>query len=132
MIAAGRTGDTVAFFMTKMVGAPAFVPYLMRLLPAWKKLKAVAPTLRYDMAVLGDSQTGHGLPDDLTKAFASIEVPTLVADGGKSPAWMHHAADAIAAVVPESERATLPGQNHQVKAAALAPVLIAHFTARAR
>ncbi len=127
MIAAGRTGETVGFFMTKMVGLPAFVPYLMRLMPAWKKLKTVAPTLRYDMAVLGDSQTGHGLPADLTKAFASIDVPTLVADGGKSPAWMHHAADAIAGALPVSERTTLPGQNHQVKPAAIAPVLIAHF-----
>jgi pimeloyl-ACP methyl ester carboxylesterase len=127
MIAAGRNGDTLSFFFTKMIGLPVFVPYVMRLMPAWKKLKAVAPTLRYDMAVLGDSQTGRGLPDELTKVFGSIEVPTVVGDGGKSPAWMHHAADAVAAAVPEAERVTLPGQNHQVKAAAIAPVLIAAF-----
>jgi pimeloyl-ACP methyl ester carboxylesterase len=129
MVAQGRNGDTVTFFMTKMIGLPAFVPLMMRLMPAWKKLKAVAPTLRYDFAVLGDSQSGHGLPDELAKALASIEAPTLVADGGKSPAWLHNAADMVAAAVPVSERATLPGQTHQVKAAAIAPVLIAHFTA---
>lgn len=128
MIAAGRTGDTVTFFMTKMVGAPAFVPVIMRLLPAWKKLKAVAPTLRYDMAVLGDSQTGHGLPAEMAKALATIEAPTLVMAGGKSPAWLHHTADAVAGAVPGALRQTLPGQTHQVKAAAIAPALIAHFT----
>jgi pimeloyl-ACP methyl ester carboxylesterase len=124
MIADGRNGDLVGFFMTKMVGAPAFVPWIMRALPAWKKLTAVAPTLRYDMAVLGDSQRGTGIPAELTAAMASIGVPALVADGGKSPAWMRNTADAVAAALPDAQRQTLPGQNHQVKAAALAPVLI--------
>ncbi len=127
MIDSGRNGDAVGFFMTKMVGAPAFVPLIMRALPAWKKLKAAAPTLRYDFAVLGDSQRGDGIPPELTKALTSIDVPTLVADGGKSPAWMHHTADAIAAAIPATERQTLPGQNHQVKAAAIGPVLIDYF-----
>jgi pimeloyl-ACP methyl ester carboxylesterase len=124
MVAEGRNGAVVGFFMTKMVGAPAFVPWMLRLMPAWKKLTAIAPTLRYDMAVLGDSMLGHGLPDDLAKAMAAIGVPTLVAAGGKSPAWMHAAADAVAGTVPGSVRRTLPGQNHQVKASALAPMLI--------
>jgi pimeloyl-ACP methyl ester carboxylesterase len=127
MIANGRNGDAVAFFMTKMVGAPAFVPYMMRLVPAWKKLKAVAPTLPYDFAILGDSQTGKGIPAELAKVIGSIDVPVWCGDGGKSPAWMHHAQDAVSALVPDSQRQTLPGQTHQVKAAVIAPALTTFF-----
>jgi pimeloyl-ACP methyl ester carboxylesterase len=127
MLARGRNGDTVAYFMTKMVGAPAFVPYIMRVLPAWKKLKAVAPTLPYDFAILGDSQTGKGIPAELSKAIGSIEAPVWCGDGGKSPAWMRHAQDAVAALLSDSRRETLPGQTHQVKAAVIAPALTAFF-----
>ncbi|HEY7174155.1 MAG TPA: alpha/beta fold hydrolase [Micromonosporaceae bacterium] len=130
MVANGRIGDVIAFFMTKVVGAPAFVPYVLRLMPAWKKLKAVAPTLRYDFAVLGDSQLGNPIPADLAKAFASIDGPVWVGDGGKSPAWMRHAQDALAKLVPDSQRETLPGQNHQVKAAVIAPALTTFFTGK--
>jgi Predicted hydrolases or acyltransferases (alpha/beta hydrolase superfamily) len=127
MLARGRNGDAVAFFMTKMVGAPAFVPYIMRVLPAWKKLKAVAPTLPYDFAILGDTQTGKGIPAELAKTIESIDAPVWCGDGGKSPAWMHHAQDAVAALLSDSRRETLPGQTHQVKAAAIAPALTVFF-----
>jgi pimeloyl-ACP methyl ester carboxylesterase len=129
-IAAGRNGDAVAFFMTKMVGAPAFAPVMMRLIPGvWSKLKRGAPTLPYDFAILGDTQMGTGLPAELVKALGSIDVPTLVADGGKSPEYMHHAADAVAAAVSGAARDTLPEQTHQVKATAIAPVLAAFYQA---
>jgi pimeloyl-ACP methyl ester carboxylesterase len=128
MVAEGHNGDVVSFFFTTMIGLPFFVPYVMRIMPAWKQLTAAAPTLRYDFAVLGDSQQGHGLPADLTKALGSIDVPTLVADGGKAAPWMRHAADAVAAAIPGAVRTTLPKQTHQVKASVIAPVLVDHFT----
>jgi pimeloyl-ACP methyl ester carboxylesterase len=127
MLAAGRNGDVVSFFMVTMVGAPKFVPYILRIMPAWKKLKAVAPTLPYDMAILGDTQTGAGLPDEFVNVLGSIDVPTLVADGGKAAPWMHHGVQAVADAIPASTRLTLPGQTHQLKAAAIAPVLIDFF-----
>jgi len=127
MIAAGRNGDAVAFFMTKMVGAPAIMPVIMRLMPPWKKLKAVAPTLRYDFAVLGDTQRGKGLPDELAKTLGAIAVPAMVADGGKSPTYMHRAADAVAGAVGDTRRVTIPGQTHMFKPEALAPELTAFY-----
>jgi len=127
MLARGRNGDTVAFFMTKMVGTPAFVPYLIRVMPAWKKLTAASPTLPYDLAILGDSQTGKGIPAELAKAISSIDAPVWCGDGGKSPAWMHHAQDAAAALLSDSRRETLAGQTHQVKPAVIAPALTAFF-----
>jgi pimeloyl-ACP methyl ester carboxylesterase len=42
-VAAGRRSDAVQLFL-KAVGAPAFFVALMRLLPVWPKLKAVAHT----------------------------------------------------------------------------------------
>jgi pimeloyl-ACP methyl ester carboxylesterase len=129
MLAAGHNGDVVSFFMVTMVGAPAFVPYIMRVMPAWKKLKAVAPTLPYDFAILGDTQTGTGVPDELVAVLGSIDVPTLVADGGKAAPWMSHGVQAVADAIPATKRLTLPGQTHQLKAAAIAPILIDFFGA---
>jgi pimeloyl-ACP methyl ester carboxylesterase len=131
LIAAGRNGEVVKYFMTKVVGAPAIFAVIMRLMPAWSKLQAVAPTLRYDLAILGDSQLGQPLPEELHKVLASIDVPTLVADGGKSPAWMHNGVQTVADAIPDADRRTLPGQTHQVKSAVVAPVLIEFFRAGA-
>jgi hypothetical protein len=63
--------------------------------------------------------------------LGSIDAPALVADGGKSPAWIHNGAQALADALPDAERRTLPGQTHQVKAAVLAPALIEFFTKKA-
>jgi pimeloyl-ACP methyl ester carboxylesterase len=131
LIAAGRNGEVVRYFMTAGVGLPAMFVVLMRLMPAWSKIKAAAPTLRYDVAVMGDSQLGKPLPEELCKVLGSLAVPTLVADGGKSPAWIRHGVQAVADAVPDVERRTLPGQTHQVKAAALAPVLTGFFLGEA-
>ena len=54
LIALGRRGDAVKFFLVDMVGMPAIFAYIMRVLPDWPKLKGVAHTLPYDAAVLGD------------------------------------------------------------------------------
>jgi pimeloyl-ACP methyl ester carboxylesterase len=131
LLAAGRNGDVVKYFMTRLVGAPTFFAVIMRFMPAWSKLKAVAPTLRYDLAVMGESQRCRPLPDELRKVLGNVDVPALVADGGKSPAWIHNGVQAVADAVPDSQRQTLPGQTHQVKAAALAPVLVEFFTGKA-
>jgi hypothetical protein len=50
-------------------------------------------------------------------------VPTLVANGGKSPAWMRNAATQLADALPNVRHQTLDGQTHYVKADALVPVL---------
>jgi pimeloyl-ACP methyl ester carboxylesterase len=128
LIAAGRHGEVVKYFLTAGVGLPAVFVVMMRLMPAWSKIKAAAPTLRYDVAVVGDSQLGKPLPEELRKVLGGIDVPALVVDGGKAQPWMRTGVRAVADAVPEAERRTLPGQTHQVKPAALAPVLVEFFT----
>ena len=56
----------------------------------------------------------------------------LLVDGGASPPWAAAAVDALAAILPHSERRTLPGQTHDVAAATLAPALAEFFGARVR
>lgn len=123
LIAEGRNSDAVKKFM-KTVGAPSIAIFAMRLMPVWKKLKAVAPTLPYDFHVLGDTARGKPLP---AEKWATVTMPTLVMDGGKSPDWMRNANQALADALPNSQHRTLPGQTHMVKSEAIAPVLVEFF-----
>jgi hypothetical protein len=49
-------------------------------------------------------------------------------DGENSPAWMHHAMDALADLLPNTQRHTFPNADHSVPPAALAPILRAFCT----
>jgi pimeloyl-ACP methyl ester carboxylesterase len=126
LIAEDKRSAAVKLFMTKGVGLPAFFVAFMRILPAWPKLKSVAPTVVYDVAALGDTGQGKPLP---AGRWANITMPTLVVVGGKSPTWMKNAMNALAEVLPEAEHRTLEGQMHVVKAKAIAPVLTSFFLA---
>jgi pimeloyl-ACP methyl ester carboxylesterase len=123
MIAEGRRGDAVKLFM-KLVGVPGFVVALMRFLPAWSRLTAVAHTLPYDLTIVRDNHKGKPLPSE----WAAITVPTLVGVGGKSPAWMRTAMQALAGVLPHATLRTIDGQTHVIGAKVLAPVLTEFFT----
>jgi pimeloyl-ACP methyl ester carboxylesterase len=116
-----RRDDAVKFFITKMVGAPAYVAIIMPLTPVWKKLKAVAHTLPYDAAVMGD----FTVP---TQSASSVAAPTLVMDGGRSPVQLRKAVENTAGAIPHAQRMTLQGQTHNVAMKVLAPVLQEFFT----
>ena len=118
-LAAGRRGDAVAAFMTR-VGMPADALAGMRQAPVWPMFEAIAPTLAYDNAVMGDS----GVP---TARAASVKVPTLVMGGGASPDFMQNAAQALQKAIPGSQYRTLAGQTHEVAAEAIAPELEKFF-----
>lgn len=108
------------------MGAPAPFVSLMRLAPPmWSRLKALAHTLSYDYAVMGDTLAGKPLP---AEPWSSVAQPTLVIDGGKSPAALRNAAKALAEVLPDAEHRTLEGQGHNVSMKALAPVLTDFFS----
>ncbi len=123
LIASDRRGGAVRLFM-KLVGVPAIFVAIMRFMPAWRKLKAVAHTLPYDITIVQDNQRGKPLP---AKGWASVTAPTLVIAGGKSPAWMRHGMQALADVLPNARRHTLEGQTHMVDPKALAPALVEFF-----
>jgi len=125
LVADGRHGDAVKMFM-RFVGTPAIFTAVMPLTPVWGKLKAAAPTLPYDITIMHEHQRGRPLT---SAEWAAVKVPTLVAAGGKSPAWMANGTRALAEALPDTAYRTLPGQNHMVKAQVIAPVLTEFFTA---
>jgi pimeloyl-ACP methyl ester carboxylesterase len=122
-VAANHRNDAVKFFL-KLVGLPGFFIALMRLMPVWSKLKAVAHTIPYDGAIVEDNQQGQPLP---VNRWTRVTVPTLVMDGGKSPGWIRRANRSLANVLPNAKHCTLEGQTHMVKAEALAPTLVEFF-----
>lgn len=118
MIAADRRSDAVTFFM-KLMGMPSFVLAIMRFLPLWSKLKAVAHTLPYDAAIVGEAS--------LPAQAATIDVPTVVIGGEKSPARLRNAVRAVAQTMPNARPLLLEGQDHNVASKVLAPVLEQFF-----
>ena len=123
LIAAGRRGDALTLFM-RTVGVPRIAIAMMRLMPTWSKLKAVAHTLPYDFRILGDTGSGRPLPTD---RWSSVTVPTLVMDGGKSPTYMRNGMRSLAEILPDARYRTLEGQTHMLKSQAVTPVLVDFF-----
>jgi pimeloyl-ACP methyl ester carboxylesterase len=124
LIAAGRRSDAVEYFMTDAMGLPAEFLAPMQSDPMWAEMEAVAHTLPYDGTIMGNTMSGKPLP---ARRWASATSPTLVMDGGESPPFFHHGADALADILPNAQRRTLEGQSHGVAPEALAPVLLDFF-----
>lgn len=122
-LAQGRNGDAVKLFM-RLVGMPGPMVALFPIMPGWSKLKAVAPTLPHDHALLADGRSGAPLPED---RYAAVTVLGLAMAGGKSEEWFRNSMRNVAERLPEADYRTIDGQNHMLKAAAIAPVLREFF-----
>ena len=108
LVESGNRGGAVDYFMRDMVGAPAFLPVMMRLMPwVWRKLKAVAHTLPYDAAVM----TGFRVP---RTRFSSIRRPVLALNGTRTDPRLKAAVRVIANTVPGAQHAELAKQTHNV------------------
>lgn len=125
LVAADRRGDAVEYFMTAAVGLPSEFVGPMRELPMWPALEAAAHTLAYDGAIVAPDMAGV---EPSREEWAPAAAPTLVLDGATSP-WLSQGADALASALPNGQRRTLAGQQHDVQAAALAPALVDFFQA---
>lgn len=109
----------------KFVGAPDAAIAGLKASPAWPGLEALAPTLAYDNAILGDERS---VPVAMA---AKVSAPTLVMDGGASlqpMPFMRATADKLARAIPGARRHTIEGQGHDVSAKVLAPVLVDFFS----
>lgn len=113
LLDAGRHGPAVRRFLSG-IGMPRAFVALLPLMPGWRHLVALAPTLRYDMSL-----TASTPPVDVA---ATVTTPLHVLVGERSPAEIHAVArmlgDATATPVT-----TVPGQDHMVKATAVLPEL---------
>jgi pimeloyl-ACP methyl ester carboxylesterase len=120
MIAEGRRGDAVEYFMTKVVRMPPEFVAQARSQPFWEAQEALAHTLAYDATIMGD----YSLP---TERAAAVTAPTLVIAGGADFPWMRETAQALADALPDGQARTLEGQGHDVDPNALAAVLVEFF-----
>ena len=120
-LASGRNNDAVALFVRR-VGVSDKQIQAMRRMPMWRGLERLAPTLAYDIEVMG---RGLSLP---TALLSRIAVPTLVMHGGAGAPSMRDTARAISEAIPKAQLTTLAGQTHGVQPKVLAPVLEEFFS----
>jgi pimeloyl-ACP methyl ester carboxylesterase len=127
-LAADDRGAAFEAFL-RVTGTPEEHLARMRQEPFWTDLEAMAHTLQYDAACLGNGQPP-------TDRLATIRQPVLVLTGDQRPPdaarWVQSlddAADAIAAAIPGAERETLVGQGHVASPDAVAARLTRFFGA---
>jgi pimeloyl-ACP methyl ester carboxylesterase len=123
LLAAGRRAEAVSRFL-EFTGAPKAAIAGMKASPAWKPMVAMAPTLAYDNAVVGEDRS---VP---VQAAAKVKAKTLVMDGGasaKTMPFMRPTADKIARAIPDADRRTLDGQDHDVDPKVLTEALVRFF-----
>lgn len=114
LLRAGENGRAMRAFLSG-IGMPKAFVYLLRLVPGWRKMAALAPTLSYDIALTRD------LPP--VERAARVTVPVKVVAGEKSPASVRDTARQLAEAIPASTFLELPGQDHLAGAKTLLPVL---------
>jgi pimeloyl-ACP methyl ester carboxylesterase len=89
----------------RLAGSPEPAIEEARRSEMWPGLLALAPTLAYDAACLGD-----GAPP--AQRLAKVVQPTLVISGADSGPFFAAAADAVAAALPAASRLRLAGSGH--------------------
>ncbi|MGQ0670843.1 MAG: alpha/beta fold hydrolase [Actinomycetota bacterium] len=122
MVAEGRRGDAVEYFMSKVVGLPPEFIEGAKQQSFWAATEALAHTLAYDARIMSD----YRIPVDRA---GGVKVPTLVIAGGADMPWMRDTAAALAGALPQGETRFLDGQGHDVDPTVLAPVLKGLFAA---
>ncbi len=88
----------------------------MRHAPFRAGMEAIAHTLAYEAAVIGDRSLPTGL-------LATITIPALVVTGEQSPPFLRAAARAAAAALPNGSLAVLSGQTHDINPDVTVPAM---------
>jgi pimeloyl-ACP methyl ester carboxylesterase len=116
LVSAGRRGEAVELYQTTAVGIPEDVVAQMRHAPFRPGLEAMAHTLAYEAAIIGDRSRPAAL-------LAAVTIPALVITGEQSPSFLRNAARAAARALSDGRLAVLPGQTHEINPDATAPVM---------
>ena len=125
LVAADDRDAAMKHFMRNSMGIPVPFVLMMRMMPIWRDLRAVAHTLPYDWVALGAHRM-YGAPIDANE-WAPVTMPTLVVAGEKSPEVLRSSSRALAAALPNATFRELAGVSHNLKMKALAPVLAEFF-----
>jgi pimeloyl-ACP methyl ester carboxylesterase len=120
LVAQGRRGDAVEYFMAKVVGMPEEFVANARTQPWWAWTEGLAHTLAYDAEIMAD----YSLP---VAKISDLTVPTLVLVGAASFDFLGPTAEAIVDALPNARVQRLEGQEHDVDPTVLGPALAAFF-----
>jgi pimeloyl-ACP methyl ester carboxylesterase len=125
LVSAGDRAGVVKFFLADVIGVPRAIVFAMPLFMRsnWKRMEQVAYTLPYDLTISDDRSV-------LKERSASISVPTLVLGGEKSPTMLRDAVSALAKALPNARSQLLAGQDHNLSAPSVAPLVVDFFNQR--
>jgi len=105
LLDAGDRDAVISTMFRELVGMPQEEVEYLRLLPAWQERVKAAHTvpreLRADEAYRFDPER-----------FGDLGVPTLVLEGGGSPAFLKAADKAVNEALPNCRIVVMPGQGH--------------------
>lgn len=101
--------DAIKLFFSKTMNIPAIGIFMMRLMPGWSKMRKMAHTTLYDLAIMEGTQDGKPLP---ARRWETASLPTLVLTGEKSEMFFHNGARALVNILPNTQHKILHGQHH--------------------
>lgn len=110
----GKNAKAMSTFL-KGIGMPKVFVLLLPLFPGWRTMKALSPTLAYDIALTQD------MPP--VERATRVSVSTQIIVGEKSPATIHDVGHQLTKAIPSAKFAQLAGQDHMVNAKSLLPLL---------
>jgi len=115
LLAADQRDEVVRMVMRLTMQAPEAEIDAMQANPMWSYLTGLAHTCPYDMAIWAHPYAPHDL--------AAVHIPTLFLIGEVTLPWIKTSSETIAALLPKSRVAIMPGQDHMATVAA--PQLVA-------
>ncbi|MEA2297874.1 MAG: hypothetical protein QOF77_810 [Solirubrobacteraceae bacterium] len=125
LLADDRRGEALDLFMA-LTGMPQALIEARRHSPGRASQEALAPTLAYDSAAMGDIERGAAIPTELLE---QVKAPVLTISGGMSPPFMIDTAIRLADGAPDGRHHLLEGQGHATDPEILVPVIV-EFAAR--
>ena len=120
LIADGRKEEACKFYLRKVIGLPAIIPFFLSFTKDWSKMKANANSLPYDAAICGD----FSIPKEL---LHNVRIPSMVLASSKSPKSLRLPVKEIAELLPEGRQLTLKGSFHEVPPEILVPALVEFY-----
>jgi pimeloyl-ACP methyl ester carboxylesterase len=105
LLEAGDRDGVVATFMREVAGLPSETVEHMRSQPVWQTLVSAAHTIPREL------RAGKAYSFD-PERFGDLGVPTLLLNGGESPAALRKAVETVEEALPDSRIVVMAGQGH--------------------
>lgn len=115
----GKNKQALSTFL-KGIGMPKFFIFLLPLMPGWKTMVRLAPTLLYDIEL-----TKNLSP---FKEIKKLQTPLCILVGEKSQSELQEVADQLSAAAPQATFIKVAKQDHMVSAKALLPIFTKFFS----